>query len=209
MLVAKGRANMTDSLSKSSDTSLAIRLADGEAAAWTECQARYGASLRRSVSRVVSRFPGLSASDTVDEVLGELWIRLLRHRGDKLRAFRADRGLTLEQWLLRIAKQASFDHLRRLRRRRTTTLDVDAFFVSSDDPHAACLDREREALLGSALSELPPRERQLFELCIAGRAEPERAAQEMGIAVATVYSKKHKLMARLSRVVSESGSLAA
>ncbi|MBX3126419.1 MAG: sigma-70 family RNA polymerase sigma factor [Polyangiaceae bacterium] len=195
--------------SLASDTSLAIRLADADSRAWAQCQERYGARLRRAVSSVVCRFPGLSCSDTVDEVLGELWIRLLRHRGDKLRAFRAGRGLTLEQWLVRIAKQAAYDHVRKLRRRRTSVLDVEALFTSTDDPHATCLEREREDLLGSALAELPPRERQLFDLCIAGRTAPEHAAKEMGIAVATVYSKKHKLVARLSRVLDDSRALAA
>ncbi|MEZ4224400.1 MAG: sigma-70 family RNA polymerase sigma factor [Polyangiaceae bacterium] len=198
-----------DSCFSTDDETFALLLAEACPRAWSRMELRHGATVRRSIARVVGRFPGLCCSDTVDEVHAELTIRLLKNRGAKLRAFKSGRGLTLEQWLMRIGKQAAFDHVRRMRRRRTTPLQFDIPVASDHDPHAECLGRERSQLLERALAVLPPRERQLYELCIAGQEDPERAAAQMGIRVATVYSKKHKLMARLSRVLSDEARLAA
>jgi RNA polymerase sigma factor (sigma-70 family) len=191
------------------DELLAHTLAHGDAAAWRRLEREHGSKIRRSIARVIHRFPGLCASDTIEDVAAELSIRLLKNRGAKLTAFRAGRGLTLEQWLMRIAKQAAYDHVRRLRRRRTAPLELDLVIAAADDPHADYLARQRSEMLQAAVKTLPTRERQLYELCFRSHAEPERAAELMGIRIATVYSKKHKLMSRLSRVLSDDAALAA
>ncbi len=200
---------MTQPALLTSDEINAAALAQADPRAWRRFERDQAPTIRRSIARVIHRFPGLCASDTVEDVYAELSIRLLKNDGAKLLAFRSGRGLTLEQWLMRIAKQAAYDHVRRLRRRRTAPLEQDIVLSSQDDPHADCLARQRSDLLHNAVSTLPPREKQLYDLCFRSHEEPERAAELMGIRIATVYSKKHKLMSRLSRVLSDDSLLAA
>lgn len=58
------------------------------------------------------------------------------------------------------------------------------------------------------LGEIPDRDRQFLDHVCAETLNAKEIAEEMGISVATVYSKKHKLIGRLARMADEQSAAA-
>jgi RNA polymerase sigma-70 factor (ECF subfamily) len=64
-----------------------------------------------------------------------------------------------------------------------------------------CAMREREQQLEQLLGTLSARDQEFMRAYLEG-LEPEEIAHELGISVSTVYSKKHKILARLENALS-------
>lgn len=186
------------------DRQLVDRLVADDADAWRELNARYAAGLHRAIGRVLARFSSVTSSDDVREVYAKLCVSLLAKDKLKLRSYDPTRGARLGSWLTRLAMQASYDHLRRIKR---SPVDgrYELFDVPSDetDPFDACWERERAQLIAGVLGKLSVREREFFQLYFGEGLEPERIAERMGISVATVYTKRYKLERRLQALLQE------
>jgi RNA polymerase sigma-70 factor (ECF subfamily) len=202
------RRDRTESEMREERQLIAGLLAD-EPAAWRELNARYAATLHRAIGRVIARFGAVTGSDDVREVYAKLCLSLLSRDKIKLRSFDPERGARLGSWLVRLAMQASYDHLRRIKRNPVDVrLEIGDPVAEDEDPYAACWERQRAAILARMLGELSEREREFFQLYFGEGLDPEVVAARMGISVATVYTKRHKLERRLQALV-EAETLAA
>jgi RNA polymerase sigma-70 factor, ECF subfamily len=176
-------------------------LAD-EPAAWTEFNQRYGRLIERCIRRVLSRFSYIDSNEEVREVNAGLCLQLLARNKYKLRSYNDQRGTKFSTWLGLLASHAAYDYLR-ARRREPHTREVD--FEASDDsvptPFDACAAREEAERVRELLADFSEKDRQFVILYFSEGLEPEEVAREMGISVKTVYSKKHKIRARLEELV--------
>mgnify|MGYP001612655157 CR=1 FL=1 len=64
-------------------------------------------------------------------------------------------------------------------------------------------DKERAALVVRAMALMGAKEREFAALYYAEGLEPEEIAQRMRISVKTVYSKKHKVEAKLGEMLAD------
>jgi RNA polymerase sigma-70 factor (ECF subfamily) len=77
------------------------------------------------------------------------------------------------------------------------------------DPLDLVLDQERHELLADLVTRLSTRDRNFVHLYYQSGMEPEDIARTMDISVKTVYTKKHKIRARLVAMAAEQQALAA
>ena len=173
--------------------------------AWRTFHELYSSRLQGAISRVTRRFPQLSGTDHVDEIYGTLCLRLLSDDKRRLRSFDPGRGTPLGAWLCTLARNSAHDFLRS--RQRQPWLGRLADEVSeveprSDAPDAfhQCLTREQIEQLEALLTTLSLRDQQFMRAYLEG-FEPEEIADQLGISVSTVYSKKHKILARLENAL--------
>jgi RNA polymerase sigma-70 factor (ECF subfamily) len=186
------------------------RLVADEPSAWREFNSIYAAALHRAIGRILSRFGAVTGSDDVREVYAKLCLSLIARDKQKLRAFDPTRGARLGSWLTRMAMQATYDHLRRIKRCPVDTR-IEIFETECDrpDPHQELWERERAQIVTKVLAELSDREREFFTLYFGQDLAPETIATRMGISVATVYTKRHKLERRLAELVAQRAVAAA
>jgi RNA polymerase sigma-70 factor, ECF subfamily len=171
---------------------------DGDA--WKEMVRRFRALIYRCVTRVVGRYDSVLSSADPDEVYGEVMLTLVRDDMRKLRLYDPRRGMKLSSWIGMIATNVAYDFLRTTARRPVLDrIDGLADVLDSSERNAldGILERERRSHLNSLLSDYSDKDRTFVALYYAQGLEPEEVAEEMGISVKTVYSKKHKLLARL------------
>jgi RNA polymerase sigma-70 factor (ECF subfamily) len=178
-------------------------------AAWREFNRRYSRLLLSCITRVTARF-GYATADDVQEIYATLCLQLLSNDKRKLRSFEAGRGTRLGTWLGLLATHTAYDFLRAVRRAPKHDELVNAASITSGapDPAETTLLREQAQLLAEALAELSEKDRLFVELFYGDGLPAEEVAARMGINVKTVYTKKHKLQARLSGLLS-TGRLAA
>jgi RNA polymerase sigma factor (sigma-70 family) len=195
---------------KPDESRLIPALIAGDEQAWRELWLHYRPVMLRSITSVSSRFRRVLSADDEQEIFATLCIRLLEDDRRRLAAFDPDRGCSLGTWLGMLAVRTAHDVLRQRRResQRDHLAVLDAAPAAGPDPYEQCLERERVEIVQRLLTSCSDRDRQFFDQISADAFDPNAIAQQLGIAVTTVYTKKHKLVGRLSRLA-EQGARAA
>lgn len=179
-------------------------LAD-DPAAWRAFNARYSRLIYSCISRVMARFSAVSCADDVREIYATLCVQLLANDKKKLRSFEAGRGTKLGSWLGMLAVHAAYDHLRSVKRSPACgpLLEAECLSAEQPSPFELSLSRERAATVTRMMDALSEKDRTFFKLYFAEGLNPEEVAQRMGISVKTVYSKKHKITAKLEAMLDD------
>ena len=127
---------------------------EGGEQAWNELIRQFGQHLRRTVRRSLRR-SGLSLdADGVEEMIQEVYCRLLEHDGRRLRQFRGNAEPSLAAYLAKIAESAVFDQVRhrraakrggdRLIKKSLQALAAQGFDLDAHDcPEQRAIDRDR------------------------------------------------------------------
>lgn len=185
------------------DATLILRLLSNDEDAWRVFHELYSRQLLGVISRVTRRFPQLTGTDHLEEIYGSLCLHLLKDDKRRLRSFDPVRGTPFGSWLCALARNSAHDFLRSHRRQPglcklgEELSDVEA---ASDVPDAfsICSEREQARALCQLVEDLSERDREFLGAYLQG-FEPEQIAEQLGISVSTVYSKKHKILARLEQ----------
>jgi RNA polymerase sigma-70 factor (ECF subfamily) len=181
------------------------RLLADDPRAWREFNARYSRLIYSCIGRVLSRFNSVTAPDDTNEVYATLCVQLLANDKKKLRSFDSARGSKLGSWLGMLAVHAAYDHLRSIKRTPVYTQLAEAELLSSDQPSPfeVSMVRERAERVSHVMGKLSAKDQAFVRLYYGEGMAPEKIAEELGISVKTVYSKKHKIGAKLEALLKE------
>jgi RNA polymerase sigma-70 factor (ECF subfamily) len=181
-----------------SEAQLVERMLRREEAAWREFIARHDGLVRNLIRRILDRFPGTSRADT-EEVRAAFLHDLLAHDMRKLRRFDNTRGSSLSTWIGMLASHATWDHLRVATRhsRGETQLLRREVTAHVPDPFSNLAAQESARQVEQAVSDLSTKDQTFVHLFYVLGRSPEEISAAMKISVKTVYSKKHKISARL------------
>lgn len=197
-------------LGAAEDAALVQALCARDPRAWRELERTYGRLIVACVRRVLGRFRSVASEDDVDDVRAIVLSQLVSNDMHRLRSFDASRGVKLGTWLGMLATHAAWDHLRSARRFAAADPDCALDALASDAPDAfdVYARRERAEQVDEIFADMSAKDREFLELFLGRGLEPDAIAAEMGISVKTVYSKKHKIRARLEGVLAALGRAA-
>jgi RNA polymerase sigma-70 factor, ECF subfamily len=187
------------------ELNLVARMVSGQAQAWGEFQHRYDRLIYRCITKVTARFAARVSADDVHEIYATLLLQLLANDMHKLRTFDPERGNRLGSWIGLLAINASYDHLRSLRRESNSQPIQEAEQVRGEglDPYEECERREQAEVVTKMLGDFSEKDRQFMVLYFGEGLKPEEVAERMSISVKTVYSKKHKIQSRLGQIMNK------
>ena len=187
------------------DSHLLRGLLADDPAAWRVFNTRYSRLIYSCISRVMARFSAVTSCDDVREVYATLCVQLLANDKKKLKSFEAGRGTKLGSWLGMLAVHAAYDHLRAVRRTPVHSPLIEAESLSAEQPSPfdLSLSRERASHVSRLMDSLSDKDKLFFKLYFADGLTPESVAERMGISIKTVYSKKHKITAKLEALLQE------
>ena len=188
-----------------SDIELRDRLLQDDAEAWREFNRRYARLLYSCISRVTNRFSSRVRRDEVQEIYATLCLQLLANNKRKLRSFEPERGNKLGSWLGMLATHCAYDFLRTMRREPVWAQMAEADVIPSSEvsPFESTSLRENARIVAELIESFSDKDRTFIQLYYGEGHDPERIAQLMKINVKTVYSKKHKISARLEALLAE------
>jgi RNA polymerase sigma-70 factor (ECF subfamily) len=181
------------------------RLLTDDPRAWREFNTRYSRLIYSCIGRVLSRFASVTTADDTNEVYATLCVQLLANDKKKLRSFDSGRGSKLGSWLGMLAVHAAYDHLRLVKRTPMYTPLAEAEVLSSEQPspYEVSMVRERAERVWNVMGKLSAKDQAFVRLYFGEGMAPEKIAEELGISVKTVYSKKHKIGAKLEALLKE------
>jgi RNA polymerase sigma factor (sigma-70 family) len=150
----------------------------------------------------------LGDQENAADVTQEVFLSVFRH----IRTFN---GGPLAPWILRIASNACFDHLRARRRRPSESLDYawndeenpSSFELadSAERPEETVLRHELGASIIEALQQLHPDQRSVIVMSDIQDLSYEEIAQISGVALGTVKSRISRGRARLREILRAEG----
>ena len=116
-----------------------------------------------------------------------------------------ERGNKLSTWLGMLASHTAYDFLRGARRepRRAQMSEAEDLSSTLPDPCESALLRERAVLVSQLLAHFSDKDRAFIQLYFGEGLAAESVAERLNISIKTVYSKKHKIQARLQTLLSE------
>jgi len=193
-----------------------------EEAVWTELVRRFGGRIASRVRRALDRFGGPSGDDVVEELVQEVYCRLLERHGPALEDCRSANARQFLAYLYRVADSAVVDRLRQawaakrghhrvvsLSARRAVEA-ADRHLDPGDSPEAVVLASDGYRRLVGRLRRLAAGSRGgrnlgiLLLAAVGGWTSREIARALPGrLAVSSVDSALHRLKGRLRRDCSE------
>ena len=198
-------ANGQEVTGREDELRLVARMVTGDARAWREFQRRYDRLIYRCITKVTARFAARVSADDVHEIYATLLLQLLANDMHKLRTFDPERGNRLGSWIGLLAINASYDHLRSVRRESNSQPIQEAEQIRGEgpDPYEECERREQAEVVSKMLGDFSEKDRQFMVLYFGEGLKPEEVAEKMSISVKTVYSKKHKIQSRLGQIMNK------
>jgi RNA polymerase sigma-70 factor (ECF subfamily) len=192
------------------DGFLASRIAAGDEAAFMEAYDRHADALFGVVTRL------LGDRDTASEIVQETYLALWQ------RAALFDPGAgTMRGWLMRIARNRTIDRLRADARRPRLARSIVGVGEESerlertptaggpaDDPEASFEARWTRAVVRTALTIVPPDERQVLVLAYDDGLSQSEIAERLAIPIGTVKSRTRRALARLREMLATVPDLA-
>ncbi|HEY1535742.1 MAG TPA: sigma-70 family RNA polymerase sigma factor [Polyangiaceae bacterium] len=187
------------------DAALVRALIADDSRAWREFNTRFSRLVLSTISRVTARFSGVVSQEDLREIYATFCVQLLANDKLKLRSFDPQRGNKLSTWLGLLASHSAYDFLRSARRepRRAALSEAEDLCSSLPDPCESALMRERASLVSSLLENFTDRDRAFIQLYFGEGLAAELVAERLKISVKTVYSKRHKIQARLQSLLVE------
>lgn len=184
-----------------SEGELVERMLRNEELAWREFLQRFHALIRSVIERTTRRFaPRLGGSER-EEIYASFLHGLLQRDMHKLRMFDARRGTQLSTWIGLLATNTAWDHVRAALRKPYSAPTLPAETASpAPDPLGELVAKEAVRELRQLLASLSSKDKLFIELFYVQNLSAEEVAITMNISVKTVYTKKHKLSARLQSV---------
>jgi RNA polymerase sigma-70 factor (ECF subfamily) len=190
--------------SVSDDATLVRALIADDPRAGREFNTRFSRLVLSTIGRVTARFSGVVTHEDLREIYATFCVQLLANDKNKLRSFEPERGNKLSTWLGLLASHAAYDFLRSARRepRRVALSEAEDLSSSLPDPCESALLRERRVQVSQLLASFSDKDRAFIQLYFGEGLAPERVAERLNISIKTVYSKKHKIQARLQTLLS-------
>lgn len=193
------------------ERTLLANLADPAPEARTQLYEQYGRLVAMCVRRVVRRYTARLTAHDIEDLIADAWVALFADDCRRVRAFDPSRGYQLSSWIGQIATNHTIDQLRRRRCHRSLNeMDPnEQLAVNHRTPHDLLEQRQAWELTYRALSVMKEDDRRFLIASFHDERPPAEMARDLGVSVNTVYSRRFKVRAKLSRLAARLAAIPA
>ncbi|MDB4970993.1 MAG: ECF-family polymerase sigma factor [Myxococcales bacterium] len=170
---------------------------------WGDFVRRYERLIASCVVKALRRYGATFSRDDLDDLVGDVWVTLLRDDMRKLRQYDAQRGFRIASFLGLVATNSTIDHLRARQADATPLDDIleDYASMRAEQPRDTVEARQEVEIARAALAQLSGEERAFVVDCFQEERSPEELARALGVSTNTVYSRKFKIREKLQKIV--------
>ena len=195
---------------QSRELALLQAVIDREAGAWTRFYKRYERLIIACVRKVLHRYSAPTTPEDMEDIVNNVCVDLVRDDYKKLKAYDPSRGYKVSSWVGLIATNVAHDALRRRGPAHFSLDDPETSVPEVPDtapsPMEYAVERERLDALNAAVALLSPGEQIFVHYYYGEGLDPVEIAEILNISVNTVYSRKNKVRASLSKLLTRTGA---
>jgi RNA polymerase sigma-70 factor (ECF subfamily) len=195
------------------DLALAARCAGGDHEAWASFLAAHSTRIRHAIRNAITRRGVTLCAEEEDDLYAEALASLIADDYRRLKSYRGDNGCRLGTWVCLVAARLTLNQLTALRRWGTTqpaATDPTPVLTNQPDgrPDAEQILAQRQLIevVEEAVTTLSIAEQLLVKLCFHHDWSAAEIARFLGITENAVYSRKHRVLQRLRRRLTEPGA---
>jgi len=174
-------------------TTLLLRVADADRAAFAALYAHYGPRLRTYMRKLGA--DAVAAEDLVQEAMATVW--------NKARLFDPAKA-NANTWIFTIARNRRIDLIRRERRPELDAEDPSLQDQAPDSPEQAIITRRNAAAIRAALADLPPDQADVIRMSFFEDRPHGAIAAALGVPLGTVKSRLRLAFRRFRKALGES-----
>ncbi len=179
-----------------SDHELLVKVTGGDQRAFRILYDRYYHPLYAFVLKILKS--DLLTEEIIQEVFLKLWTQ-----GAKLTTIN-----NVESYLVTIARNRSFDELRRSKLRAHANLeDIGSEYELHNDTEESIFLNDTKRMIDEAIKNLPPQQRSVYQLCQVQGYKYDEAAKELQLSVDTVQSYMKLALRNLRKQLSQNPDL--
>lgn len=197
----------TDSLD---DNELISRCLSGEdETAWESFVRKYSKLIWSSIHKTFRSCSFAYSDEDTEDIYSSLFLSLIENDFKKLRQFRAENACTLRTWLTVITVRMTIDHMRKDKGSlfaENKGEDRDILETVPDKRYGAdglLEERQMNETLGRAVEDLSPGDKRLYDLLYRRGVSAEEAAGILGLPVANIYSRRHRIIKKIKKNTKE------
>jgi RNA polymerase sigma factor (sigma-70 family) len=182
-------------------------LSGSDTDAWEEFVRTYADLIWNAIHRTFARYNFTCRQENTEDIFSAVFLSLIENDFRKLRQFRGDNNCSLSTWLSVVAGRRTIDFMRQDKGYLTlepNNEDGDIWDTIADVgiPADAMLDRKQTSdLLAREVGLLIPRDRLIYHLIFVRGCSAEETAKMLGISADIVYSRKHRIIRRLKKIL--------
>lgn len=155
------------------------------------------------VCKTLNKYGAKLCQEDIEDIQSNTTLCLLDGRMDN---YVPTNKKNLHQWIGYIAMQRCIDYLRALKRDEPLDQGGDdnalsKFTHPADNPEVSYLKKEQRARLRAAVTSLTQEGQQTFAMIVADNCTTRDYAQQLGIKESTAYTRRHRLIKNLRKIV--------
>jgi len=176
-------------------------------AAWEDFVRAYSRLIWSAIHKTVRSCSASCTPADAEDIYSTIFLSLVEKDFRKLRQFAGRNECSLSTWLTVVSVNHTIDHLRREKNRTHPKIEdlPEACAAVPDhrwDMESILMLKQEAEVLSRALAELPDEDRRIYELLAHQDHTPEQAAASLGISVPAFYTRKHRVIEKLKKIVS-------
>jgi len=182
-------------------------LSDGDGTSWEVFVKRYSGLIWSAIYKTFSAYDFQYAKEDMEDLFASVFLSLIDNDFHKLRQFRSENACTLSTWLTVVTARMTIDHMRKDRRHFFVESAIEGLDILDTIPDGRlgaerlCEDKQAREGIKKTLEVLTPQDRKIYDLLYNRGVSPEETARTLGLPVASVYSRKHRIIGKLKKNV--------
>ncbi|MBI4689541.1 MAG: sigma-70 family RNA polymerase sigma factor [Nitrospirae bacterium] len=196
---------MTDS---SHDTELIARcLSDENGMGWEAFVRTYSKLIWNSIHKTFSSYNFRYSQEDTEDIYSSVFLSLIENNFKKLKQFKGENACSLATWLTIITSRLTIDYMRKDKRHlfvEPHSEEKDILDLIPDGRDCAEKTLEGKQInegFKKSVNSLSPQDKMLYDMLYHRGISSEEAAEILGISVAVVYTKKHRIIKKIKKNV--------
>jgi len=174
--------------------------------AWQQFVQQYSRLIWKSIHTTFRSSAFHYEQEDVEDAFSAIFLSLIDNDFKKLRQFHGVNSCSLSTWLVVVASHHTIDHVRRERRRSWTNTGLPIehghdVVDRNQDLESDLVQKQMDKAFTNAVDALPDQDKKVYDMLYARCCEPEKAAENLGISLPALYTRKHRLIEKLKKAL--------
>lgn len=177
--------------------------------AWEEFVRKFSRLVWKSIRKTFYNYSFQHTREDIEDMYNSVFLSLMENDFKKLRQFKNKNDCAVSTWLAIISVRTTIDFLRKDKSYLSIdTAEEDQNLWEIVPDHSQRADRKIETFQNErdferSVENLPPKDRMIYDILFRRGISAEDAAEMLGMTTQSIYTRKHRIIEKIRKSVSD------